>query len=71
VPKKDIHIRCDGRGTISLFIAALEKSFPLFRRRADELIVDDSGKRREEKVFQTLEVFSTIFPQIPVDVEAQ
>lgn len=71
MPKKDFHISFRDVASISLLFAALEKSFPLFRRSADGTVVNGSGKGMDEKVFQTLKAFSTGFPQPPVDVEGQ
>ena len=69
--EKDFHIKFRDVASISLLFAALEKSFPLFRRADAERGVDAGGKGTGEKVFQTLKAFSTGFPQQPVDVEGQ
>jgi len=71
MPEKDFHIRFRDVASISLLFAALEKSFPLFRKGANESDVNKGGKGSEEKVFQTLKTFSTGFPQSPVDAEGQ
>ena len=69
--KKDFNLTLRAETLISLFIAALEKSFPLLLRSVDEKVVDGAGQGQREKVFQTLKAFSTSFPQRPVDVEGQ
>jgi hypothetical protein len=71
MPQKDFHTTFRDVASISLLIAALEKSFPLFLRSDDEGIVDDGGKERSQNLFQTLRSFSTSFPQRPVDGEYQ
>lgn len=67
---KDFHISFRDAASISLLFAALEKSFPLFRRFELVAAVDGGGKGMRQEVFQTLRAFSTGFPQYPVDVKA-
>lgn len=67
---KDIHMSFRDTVSISLLFAALEKSFPLFRRSADGRLVDVGGKEDREEVFRTLKDFSTSFPHPAVDAES-
>lgn len=67
----DFHMKSRDVALISLMFAALEKSFPLFRRHGRTDVVDGGGKMREQKVLHVLGAFSTSFPQIPVDAEGQ
>jgi hypothetical protein len=55
---------------LSHLFTAFRKSFPLFRRFTGKLLVDDSGKETDKKVFQTLMAFSTSFPQQHVAFKA-
>ena len=52
---------------VNLLFAALEMNFPLFRSVAGEWAVEEGGKTGRERVFLTLNSFSTNFPQRAVD----
>ena len=69
--KKDFHTSVHKASAISLAIAALAKSFPLFLRPGDHSHVDRGGKETGRKDFQTFMAFSTSFPQPPVDIKSQ
>ncbi len=71
MPNKDFHMNFRDVASISLLFAALEKSFPLFRRVGADAVVEDGGKETGEKVLRTLVVFSTSFPQKAVRQESQ
>ena len=71
MPEKDFHTNFRDIASISLLIAVLDKSFPLFRREDGQEIVDGGGKGDRTKVLQILKSFSTSFPQQPVDEKCQ
>lgn len=71
VKGKDIHTQFRDYASISLLIAAFEKSFPLFHSSIQETHVDEGGKLRDVEVFRKLQSFSTDFPQWPVDAKRQ
>jgi hypothetical protein len=70
-PVNDFHMKSRDTASISLLFAALEKSFPLFLRYGRTNVVDGGGKMLEQKVLHASGVFSTSFPQTPVDAEGQ
>ena len=55
----------------SIVFAALEKSFPLFRRFEKKGLVDGGGKEWRHQVFQDQDPFSTSYPQLAVGVKGQ
>ena len=71
MPVNDFHLKSRDVAPVSLMFAALEKSFPLFRRHDGTDVVDGGGKMREQKVLHVSGSFSTSFPQMPVDAEGQ
>lgn len=69
--QKVIHMNFRDVVSVSLLLAAFEKSFPHFLNSSDKEVVDVGGKGEGEKVFHALREFSTSFPHGFVDEKTQ
>ena len=69
--KREIHMRFRDVASVSLLVAALEKSNPHFLADGDAQVVEDGGKDGRERVLHVLREISTSFPHSAVDAKEQ
>ena len=65
----EFHMMLNVNKSISIDIAAFSKGFPHFRNVTLWMLVNRGGNPVLENVFHALNVFSTNFPHMVVDVE--